>query len=316
VWSKQQVTNPISQMDIKITTEKWIILYCEIDDLLKSYESWQSIRAIGPTRKATRRPLLSGSEVATIMAGYHLSGYKCFEYYYHQLKANSSQDLFPNMPSYKCFLSYIPMVLPLLYLWAKHKAAQSARTGYYFIDAKKIQVCHVKREHQNKVFKGIASKGKTSVGWFYGLKLHLVTNHLGEIVSFMISKGSVSDNNKSVLQDLLKGLKGICTGDKGYYTTLFEEFYNGGLHLLVKRKKNAVKKALVEYNDSEFMKKRGAIESTFDILSSICDIEHSRHRSPTNALAHILGAIIAYQHLDTKPHIFIKGAQNYLKMAA
>jgi len=303
-------------MDIKITTNKWIELYFEINELHISLIEWKKQHSLGTLKPVKRKPSLTASEVCTILAGYHLSGYKCFEYYYHQLKQNHSQSLFPTMPTYKVFLCYIPKALPLMGIWALHCSYQSVRTDYYFVDSKTIEVCHIKRESQNLVFKDTAKKGKSSMGWFFGFKLHLVINHLGQIVSFVVTKGNVSDNNHDVLKKLLSNLSGLCVGDKGYQSALFESFFESGLHLSVKPKKNMTKQAVVSEFHARLQKKRGIIESVNDILTTVCDIEHSRHRSKANAFAHLFGGLVAYQHLDTKPHIFIKGAQNYIQNAA
>ena len=156
------------------------------------------------------------------------------------------------------------------------KCAGSQRTGYYIIDSKKLQVCHLKREQSHKVFKDFARKGKSSTGWFYGLKLHLVINHLGEIVSFLLTPANTADNNHSVLTSLLQGLKGKCCGDKGYHTTLFESFYTQGLQLLVKPKRNMNKMKCLPTlpEDVCLMKQRPVIESVNDILATVCDVEH------------------------------------------
>ena len=69
------------------------------------------------------------------------------------------------------------------------------RRDLYFIDATKLPVCHNLRGSRHKVFKGLAAKGKTSTGWFFGFKLHLLTNHIGEIVSFNISPGNKNDRS-------------------------------------------------------------------------------------------------------------------------
>ena len=195
------------------------------------------------------------------------------------------------------------------------KTSESLRTGHYFIDSKTIELCHVRREKSHKVFKDFARKGKSSTGWFYGVKLHLVINHLGQIVAFRITPGSTADNNQQVLCALLAALKGRCCSDKGYLTTLFETFYSQGLHLLVKAKKN-MKPLPALGPDVRFVKQRALIESVNDILATVCNIEHSRHRNALHGIANILSALIAYQYLEPKPHIFIPGAMNYLQAAA
>jgi hypothetical protein len=44
----------------------------------------------------------------------------------------------------------------------------------------------------------LARRGKTSTGWFYGLKLHLPINEQGELLGFAFSSGNVADNNPEI----------------------------------------------------------------------------------------------------------------------
>lgn len=301
-------------MNVQFTENKLIALFIDIDDLFKAYQHYQKSQGHMP-KKPTSQTALTGPEVCTILVCYHLSGYKCFEYFYRQVILDKHADCFPYAPSYKRFLELIPRAADLIYLWLLYTASQSKRTGLYFIDAKKLQVCHLKREHANKVFKGIAAKGKTSTGWFFGLKIHLVINNLGEIVSFELSAGNVSDNNHSLLQKLLSPLDGYCVGDKGYLSALFEFFYLNGLHLITKPKKK-MKPLPIPNQLNVLLNQRAVIESVFDILTTICDIEHSRHRSPLNAAVHIFSALVAYQYLDQKPSVFFPTLSNSLKIAA
>ena len=185
----------------------------------------------------------------------------------------------------------------------------------YFIDSKNLAVCHLRREHSNRVFKGIARKGKTSTGWFFGFKLHLVINNLGQIIAFDITAGNVADNNQELLRKLLDKLDGVCIGDKGYLTKLFAFFYENGLHLITKPRKN-MKKLPIDNQFNLLINKRAVIESTFDILATVCDIEHSRHRSPINAAVHMLSSLIAYQHLDQKPSVFFPSIKKKYRLAA
>lgn len=302
-------------MNVQFTENKLIKLFIEIDDLLIAFKSYQKKQGLLIDRNPTRRPALSGSEVCTILACYHLSGYKCFEYYYRNQLLESYKDYFPKAPSYECFLRYIPRVTDLMYLWLLYSCALSKRTGLYFVDAKRMEVCHLKRGHSNKVFQGYARKGKCSMGWFYGLKLHLVINNLGEIVSFELSAGNVADNNQNLLKKLFHQLAGCCVGDKGYLSKLFSFFYENGLHLITKPRKNMKNKLVIPLHNKR-IDKRGVIESVFDILTSICDIDHTRHRKPINAFTHIFAGLIAYQYLDKKPSVYFPSLNQSKPIAA
>jgi hypothetical protein len=203
-----------------------------------------------------------------------------------------------------------------MWLWSLHCCLKAKRTGLYIIDSKRLEVCHLKRQPSHRVFAASARKGKTSTGWFYGFKLHLVINDGGEIVNWTITAGNVADNNVVLLKQRLSGLSGICLADKGYYTSLFAWFYQQQLHLIVKPKRNMKKDTLSLSDHQHYLKNRALIESVNDLLVTGCDLEHTRHRKPENAFAHIAAALIAYQFLEHKPAIFIPNHQSNQRMAA
>jgi len=115
-------------------------------------------------------------------------------------------------------------------VFVKWRTGLSQRTSSYFIDSKKLPVCDNHRIYQNQVFAPVATRGKSSTGWFLGFKLHLVINQHGEVANFLFTPANGADNNQPVLQQQLSGLKGKCYGDSGYLSSLFEQFYEQGLH--------------------------------------------------------------------------------------
>ena len=175
------------------------------------------------------------------------------------------------------------------------------KTGIYFVDSTLIKVCHIRREKQNKVFKGIAEKGKLTMGWFFGFKLHLVINDKGEIMAFKLTKGNVDD--RKPVPDLVKSLAGKLVGDKGYISSkLFDQLYHQGLQLITKIKKN-MKNKLMLFEDKFLLRKRAIIETVNDRLKNISQVEHSRHRSIWNFMANIFAGLIAYSLQPKKPSI-------------
>jgi len=287
--------------------EKMIHMFILLDDFCKAFRTWQEGRRIGRATIKLRRPnQLTESEILTILVYYHYSGYKCFAYYYKNMVLEGVlQSYFPNAVSYNRFVELIPDQLALLYMFLKFCTLSSRRTGTYFADSKKLPVCHNLRIHSHKVFAGIAQRGKSSTGWFYGLKLHLLINEYGEIINFIITPGNITDNNDQALRTLLAGCKGKCYADKGYLTKLFEELYEQGLHLITKLRKN-MKNKLFLFTDKIKLKQRALIESVNDLLMSVFDIDHTRHRSPINAITHAFSGLIAYCFYEQKPSVFVK----------
>lgn len=293
--------------------DKLIELFIVVDDFCLALERWKQTQA--QYRQAvTRQPVMSDAEMLTLLIFYQMSGYKCFEYYYEEMVATTLRSYFPQQVSYERFVALIPRLLPGLYVFLKWRTLLSHRSGTYFIDSKKLPVCHNRRIHNHRVFAQQAKRGKSSTGWFYGFKVHLVINPCGELIDFLFTQGNVADNNHEVLRKLLGGLKGQCFGDKGYLTTLFEEFYQQGLQLVTKVR-SKMKNRLIPLAQYLKLRKRAVIESVNDILTSVFDLEHTRHRSPVNALAHMLSALIAYCFYPNKPAVFVDNENQHLLVA-
>ena len=292
-------------MTTLINEKKLIEIFITCDDFDKSYELWQRQRSLGGASSYTRIPSICDSEVLSLLVFYHWSGYKNFQYFYERFALIYLIDYFPTMPSYSRFVELIPRQAMKMFILLKVQSLMSQRTGVYIVDSKKLPVCHNKRIHSNKVFEGFASRGKSSTGWYYGLKIHLIINQLGEIVNFELTSANVSDNNAELLQKIFKDLKGTCYGDKRYLSKLFDYFYQAGLKIVTKIRSN-MKNILMPLDEKINLKKRAIIESVNDILMSVFDIEHTRHRSPINAIIHTLGALVAYGFYEQKPTVFIK----------
>ena len=167
-----------------------------------------------------------------------------------------------------------------------------------------MRVCHPRRIHSHKVFKGIAKKGKTSTGWFYGFKLHVVVNDLGELLAFMISAGNLDD--RKPVPELAKKLFGKLFGDKGYISReLGNSLLNSGVQLITKLKSN-MKNKLMLMIDKFLLRKRGIIETIIDQFKNISQIEHSRHRSPINFVVNVFAGLIAYTYQPKKPALSLQ----------
>jgi hypothetical protein len=280
---------------------KLIEIFITCDDFCNALTDWQAANQSLPTIRAGE---LSDSEMLSIVIFYHYSGAKCFEYYYRNCVQMQLNSYFPDLISYERFVARMPRLLPGLFLLLKWLSCQSQRTGFYIIDSKPLAVCHNRRIHANRVFAGSAARGKSSMGWFYGWKLHLVINQYGQIVNFLLTEGNVADNNAFVLNELLSDLQGQCFGDRGYLTKLFAHFYQRGLELITKIRRK-MKNALMRMGDKLKLRKRGLIESVNDLLTSVLDVEHTRHRSPANAQVNVLAGLIAYCFYDHKPSIVV-----------
>jgi hypothetical protein len=80
--------------------------------------------------------------------------------------------------------------------------------GISLADATALAVCDNRRISRHKVFKGLAARGKTSMGWFYGFKLHVIINSKGELIRLKLTPGNVDD--RKPMSELCHGLLVSC----------------------------------------------------------------------------------------------------------
>lgn len=273
-----------------------LFLFCYIDDFCLDFEPEWNKKLIGKNIKFCES--MSMSEILTILVWFQTSGWRCFKNFYQYLQQHHRKD-FPTLLSYNRFIEIkTRATIPLSCLM---QFSLGICTGVSFIDATPLKICHNKRIFTNKVFKNSAKRGKSTMGWFFGFKLHITCNTTGEILSVKITTGN-GDDRKSV-KDLCKNLFGKVYGDKGYLSQkLFDEMLEYGIQI-VTQLRTKMKPKIMPLEDRLMLKKRSLIESIFHILKDVLHIDHSRHRSPKNFLINFLGALTAYCLYPNKPSI-------------
>jgi IS5 family transposase len=266
-------------------------LFCKVDDFCQAFlPFWNQQLLTSGQKKRQRARSLSISEIMTILIAFHQSHYRDFKAYYCEQVLKSWRSEFPTLVSYTRFVEYIPSVLVPLLVYLR-TCCLGECTGISFIDSTALDVCRNQRIHNHRVFAGLAARGQTSMGWFYGFKLHLVVNDRGEILRFCITPGNVDD--RKPVPDLAKNLFGKLFGDKGYisqtlYKSLREMF---DVQLITKLRSN-MKNQLMTMTDRILLRYRAVIESIIDQLKNISQIEHSRHRSIPNFFVNVLCGLI------------------------
>ena len=174
---------------------------------------------------------------------------------------------------------------------------------FFFLKKKFLPVCENKREYSNRVFEGYAHKGKSTMGWYYGFKLHLLCNERGELLNFVLTKANVDDRNPEVFNNLTKDLFGKLYADKGYISqSLFASLFDRGVYIVTGIRTN-MKNRLMDVHDKIMLRKRSIIETINDMLKNVAQIVHTRHRSISNFIVNLLAGMAAYAFYDTKPSI-------------
>ncbi len=275
-------------------------LFCHVDDFWKTFApAWhQSLLQTGQIKRQ-RAGKLTTSEIMTILIHFHQSHYRNFKAFYTEYVCKYLRPEFPELVSYSRFVELMPFVL--VPLAAYLESCCGTCNGLSFVDSTKLAVCHNRRIKQHRVFAGLAERGKTSVDWFYGFKLHLVVNDCGHLLVCRLTPGNIDDRRP--VPGMARKLFGKLIGDKGYLSQeLVATLLHQGVDLITPIKRT-MKQRLVKLNDKLLLRKRAIIETITDQLKNISQIEHTRHRSPTNFLVNVLAGVLAYCHQPKKPSL-------------
>jgi len=285
------------------SNDKITEIFCSIDDFCLVFEPALRKRQISTGKKTrNRKSTMSMSEILTLTVLFHLSGHRTFKHFYLFYVQKHLQSEFPNTVSYNRFVELMQSNMLPLTLYMKTSCLGEC-TGISFIDSTPIRACKNKRIHANKVFKGIANTGKSTMGWFYGFKLHIIVNDKGELLDFIITQANVDDRFALKTDNFLKKLFGSLYADKGYISKeLTSILFDQGLHFVTGIRNN-MKNVLMSMRDKILLRKRSVIETINDQLKNICQAEHSRHRSFGNFITNLVASLIAYSFQEKKPSI-------------
>ena len=286
-----------------ISKDKITEIFCSIDDFCLVFDPALQERQLSTGKMTRKRKFkMSTSEIVTITVLFHLSGMRTFKHFYIFYVQRHLKKEFPNTVSYNRFVELMQRnVLPLT-LYMK-TCCLGKCSGISFIDSTPIRACKNKRINQNKVFKGIATTGKSTMGWFYGFKLHIIINDKGELLDFIITQANVDDRSPIKENNFLKKIFGSLYADKGYISKeLTNLLFDQGLHMVTGIRNN-MKHVIMTMRDKILLRKRSVIETVNDQLKNIAQAEHSRHRSFGNFITNLVASLIAYSFQEKKPSI-------------
>ena len=285
-----------------------LTLFCEIDDFFLAYEKWVSTQCLPetPPLETRGRPRrLHPSEVMTLLIAFHQSNYRTLKHFYLKHVCVYWGDEFPHLVSYSRFVQLQSEVLTLLVSYLSTTLGDCS--GVSFVDSTRLRVCDNRRISSHRVFADVAKGSKTSMGWFYGFKLHLAINEKGEVLDVALTPGNIED--RKPLRKFAERLHGSLYADRGYISkALREELREQGVNLVYKVRKN-MKPLDLSVSDEVLLKKRMLIESVIRELKTQMQVEHSRHRSFENFQVNVFSALIAYQLLENKPSLNIHELQ-------
>lgn len=285
-----------------MTTTNLVEIFCILDEFCKYLTpelKKQSIE-VPDKRRRNRLSRMSDSEIMTILVIFHTRHFRDLKSFYLGYVCRHMYKEFPHTISYNRFVERQAQVGLYLLLFLQ-TCALGKCTGISIIDSTPLVSCHIKRAHMHKTMKGWDAKGKCTMGWFYGFKLHLIINDKGEIIQWQLTPGNVDDREPLKNKRFTERLFGKLFADRGYIShTLFEQLFIDDIHLVTRIKKN-MKNSLMSLHDKLMLRKRSVIETVNDELKNVCQIEHTRHRSVNNFATNLFAGLIAYNLLPKKP---------------
>jgi transposase len=275
-------------------------LFVAVDDFWIIFRPrWHEHLLASGQRQRIRASHLSESEVMTIVILFHQSHYRNFKAFYLDYVCRPLRAEFPKLVSYSRFVTLMQQMGIPLYVFLR--VSMGRCTGISFVDSTPLAVCHNRRIARHRVFDGWAARGKTTMGWFYGFKLHLIVNHEGEIIAFTLTAGNIDD--RIPVPELIQHVFGKVFGDKGYLShPLRDDLRDIGVELITSLRRN-MKPQLMPLYDKLMLKRRSIIETINDQLKNISQIEHSRHRSVNNFFVNLVAGLIAYSRRPVKPSV-------------
>lgn len=285
---------PLQQDDCIILL---ISIYCFVEDFHVVILRTIRFSVIRPSQghPPTKTRNLSLAELVTLVLFKQFTGHKTWKAFYRYIKTYHSQD-FPQLPEYQNFVGAMnalsPYAMIMTTAFCSFFRKQTKTQELKIADSTKLAVCNIKREFSHKVCKGLARKSKSTMGWFYGFKLHIVCNQLMQILECTILTATVDD--RAALELIWAHIFGLIVADAGYLGKNRADKARAHGKILFTAVKANMKKLMTDWQH-DLLKARQIIETVFSVLKLRLGIETSLPRSPLGYFAHYAWCLAAYQ---------------------
>ena len=241
-------------------------LFCHVDDFCQAFEGHWIRHQLTTGRRRRRTGQLCLSEIMTLLIWFHQSHYRDFKAFYQHHVCRHLRDAFPGLVSYGRFVELMPSTLIPLCTYLRQ--CQGVCTGIFVYRLDAVGRMSSPSSHQHRLFTGQAQWGKSSTGWFFGFKLHLVVNERGQLLNVALTPGNVDD--RKPVPDLVRDLSGKLVADRGYISSKLGKQLRAlfDLQLITKLRSN-MKNQLMPISDKLLLRKRALIETIIDQLKNI-----------------------------------------------
>lgn len=274
-----------------------IMIYAFVDNFIKQVlqSIFHAIERPGKNHPPAKRYNLSVAELVSLAIFRFFTGHRNWKDFYNHIKTYHYRD-FPNFPTYGNFIKAMNKLssLATILLQGFMNVFQriTGKEKLKFADGSKLKVCEIKREFSHKVCRKYASKSKSTMGWFYGFKLHIICNELMQILNLKITTATTDE--RKALEMMWINVFGTIVADAGYVGKDWQKkAWNLGKHLFTGVRAN-MKKVMTE-TQHQILKLRQKVETVFSVLKLRMGLETTLPRSPLGFFAHYLWCITAYQ---------------------
>jgi hypothetical protein len=283
--------------------DQLMAIFCAIDDFCKAFEPVYIRRLLqARQRQRTRHTTLALSEMLTLLVYVHWSHYRTFKHDYREYVTGHLRPYLPRLVGSQRFVELMPRALvPLCGYLSTRKGR---RTGIAFIDSTPLAVCDNHRMATPKGCAGLAMRGQTALGWFFGFKRPRIVKDEGALLAFRLPPGHV-DARQPVAR-LAAGLRGQLCGARGYSSQAFHDVLRShGLTLLTNIRRH-MNNRMRRLGDKLLLRQRALIETINDQLKNMSQIEHTRHRRMPGFMVNLVAALVAYSFRPNKPSLGIR----------
>lgn len=273
-----------------MSIDEFIIeVFCLVDDELEKLLNDKKLRQRG------RYPDLSDSEVITMEIIGEFLGKDCDKDIWQYFKMHW-QHFFPKIPDRTNFAKQAAN----LHVVKRQLQERLSRElgcfadSLHLIDGLPIPVCKFARAHFSQVFKGNAAYGYCAAKKerYYGFRGHIVINSLGVVTTATFTAANIDE--RDVCPELMKQLRGLALGDKGFIRpALQEELMTQGLYLQTPLREN-MNEDRPEWFVKWMMSTRRLIETVIGQLAERFTIEKVRARDTWHQVSRFWRKLLAH----------------------
>lgn len=278
-------------------------LFCLIDDFCIRFKPiyLKNLKDSGLIKRA-RSAFLDLSEILFLAVWFHLSHFKTFKHFIAFVTCYHRHD-FKALPSYQRINSLVAQHAPAITAFFEALLITPSKDAIHFVDSTPLTVCKNTRIPRHRTFRATAGRGKSSTGWFYGFKLHLIINQACDIVSALVTAGNVADVTALLPLFQRHPVRGKLFGDRGYISGSVKHLLGMRHCEVVTRARANMQQPVFTPEDEHYLCQRTLIETVNSQLKEDLGLEHSRHRSWRGYIAHIYASLIAYQCATIKARV-------------